>query len=73
MLHYAAHASFARQTFELTGACPSTVEMAMDQQRSLPASVDRAEAEEWNRDLMEAFRQALEKDPRGRPSIRCRK
>ena len=35
----------------------------MDQQRSLPASVDRAEAEAWNRDLMEAFRQALEKDP----------
>ncbi|CAI7639700.1 unnamed protein product [Penicillium glandicola] len=35
--------------------------MAMEMQKSLP--IDRAKAETWNRDLMEAFRQALEKDP----------
>ncbi|KAJ5917404.1 hypothetical protein N7466_010958 [Penicillium verhagenii] len=35
----------------------------MDKRKSLPKCVDRAEAETWNRDLMESFRQALEKDP----------
>ncbi|OGM48781.1 hypothetical protein ABOM_003057 [Aspergillus bombycis] len=33
----------------------------MENQKSLP--IDRADAETWNRDLMEAFRQALEKNP----------
>lgn len=35
----------------------------METQRSLPTCIDRSDAEQWNRDLMEAFRQALEKDP----------
>jgi hypothetical protein len=34
---------------------------ALMEQKSLP--LQRADAETWNRDLMEAFRQALEKDP----------
>ncbi|KAJ5780244.1 hypothetical protein N7457_005404 [Penicillium paradoxum] len=34
---------------------------AIEKQKSLP--MDRPDAETWNRDLMEAFRQALEKDP----------
>ncbi|GAB1206380.1 hypothetical protein APSETT445_005065 [Aspergillus pseudonomiae] len=34
---------------------------AMEKQKSLP--IDRVDAETWNRDLMDAFRQALEKDP----------
>ncbi|KAJ5958917.1 uncharacterized protein N7479_006067 [Penicillium vulpinum] len=35
--------------------------VVMEKQNSLP--IDRADAETWNRDLMEAFRRALEKDP----------
>lgn len=33
----------------------------MEKQKSL--SIDRVDAETWNRDLMDAFCQALEKDP----------